>query len=123
MRPTERDRGAAAVEMALVLPVLVVILLGIIDFGRVLNAQQTLTFAAREGARAMTLENSAIMARTAAKSAASPLGTLADSAITVSPSSCSPGTQATVTVNYTVPSTGFFGSFNIQGKGVMLCGG
>jgi Flp pilus assembly protein TadG len=123
MRATDRERGAAAVEFALVLPVLVLLVLGIIDFSRVFSAQQTLTFASREGVRAMALENSATTARTAAKSAASPLGTIADSAITVSPSSCSAGTQATVTVKYTVPSTGLFGSFTIQGKGVMLCGG
>lgn len=44
-------RGAAAVEFALVLPVLMLILLGIIEFGRAWNVKQTLTDAAREGAR------------------------------------------------------------------------
>jgi Flp pilus assembly protein TadG len=46
-----RDRGAAAVEFALLLPVLLLLVFGIIDFGRALNAQITLTQAAREGAR------------------------------------------------------------------------
>ena len=46
-----RDRGAAAVEFALLLPLLLLIVFGIIDFGRALNAQITLTQAAREGAR------------------------------------------------------------------------
>jgi uncharacterized membrane protein len=46
------DRGAAAVELALVMPLLLLILFGIIDFGRMFNAQITLTQAAREGARA-----------------------------------------------------------------------
>ncbi len=45
------DRGAAAVEFALLLPVLLLVVFGIIDFGRALNAQITLTQAAREGAR------------------------------------------------------------------------
>lgn len=49
------DRGAAAVELALVLPVLLLLLFGIIDFGRMLNAQITLTEATREGARAASL--------------------------------------------------------------------
>ena len=49
------DQGAAAVEMALVLPLLLVLLFGIIDFGRALNAQIMLTEAAREGARAASL--------------------------------------------------------------------
>ena len=47
-----RDRGAAALEFALVLPVLLIIVFGIIDFGRMLNAKIVLTQAAREGARA-----------------------------------------------------------------------
>ena len=46
-----RENGAAAVELAVVLPVLILILLGIIQFGIILNAQITLTSAAREGAR------------------------------------------------------------------------
>ncbi|GAA2529940.1 TadE/TadG family type IV pilus assembly protein [Pilimelia columellifera] len=49
------DRGAAAVEMALVLPLLLLMLFGIIDFGRMFNAQIALTEAAREGARAESL--------------------------------------------------------------------
>jgi Flp pilus assembly protein TadG len=43
--------GASAVEFALVMPLLVVMLMGIIDFGRVWNRQQVITDAAREGAR------------------------------------------------------------------------
>jgi len=54
-----RDRGATAVEMALVLPVLLMIVFGIIDFGRMFNAQVTLTEAAREGARAAAFDQSA----------------------------------------------------------------
>ncbi|WP_342672578.1 TadE family protein [Micromonospora mirobrigensis] len=45
------DQGAAAVEMALVLPLLLLLVFGIIDFGRLLNQQITVTEAAREGAR------------------------------------------------------------------------
>lgn len=47
-----RDRGAAAVEFALVVPMLLLLVFGIIDFGRMLNVKITLTQAAREGARA-----------------------------------------------------------------------
>lgn len=45
------DRGAAAVELALLLPLLLLILGGIIDFGFAFNAQISLTHAAREGVR------------------------------------------------------------------------
>lgn len=46
------QRGTALLELALVLPVLVLILYGIVSFGVVLAAQHTLTEAASDGARA-----------------------------------------------------------------------
>lgn len=45
------QRGQSLVELALLVPVLILILIGIIDFGRVFNAYITITNAAREGAR------------------------------------------------------------------------
>lgn len=50
-RSVHGDDGAAAVEMAIVLPVLLLIVFGIIDLGRLMNQQIQLTEAAREGAR------------------------------------------------------------------------
>lgn len=50
-RRTHFERGAAAVEMALVLPLLLLVVGGIIDFGRMFYTQEILTNAAREGAR------------------------------------------------------------------------
>src|SRR5690606_36137462 len=47
-----RMTGVAAVEFALVVPLLLVILFGIIDFGFMLYDKAMLTNAAREGARA-----------------------------------------------------------------------
>lgn len=44
-------RGAAAVEAALVTPVLIVITLGAIDVGQFVNVGQTVNSASREGAR------------------------------------------------------------------------
>src|SRR5215469_14940436 len=49
------ERGAAAVEFALLLPLLVMLIFGMIDFGRAINAQITITQAAREGARVLAL--------------------------------------------------------------------
>ena len=51
----DRQSGAAAVELALVLPILLVLVFGIVDFGRAYNAQISLTQAAREGARVRAL--------------------------------------------------------------------
>ena len=45
------DSGEALVEMALVLPILLVLSLGMLDFGRAFHAKSILEQAAREGAR------------------------------------------------------------------------
>src|SRR5687767_3509461 len=49
-RPNRR-RAAAAVEFAVVVPVLLLFLLGIIEYGRLLMVAQITTNASREGAR------------------------------------------------------------------------
>ena len=46
-----RRSGAAAVEFALIAPLLIVLVFGMIEFGRMFMAEQVLTNAAREGAR------------------------------------------------------------------------
>jgi Flp pilus assembly protein TadG len=45
------ERGAAAVEFALVVPVLLLLVFGMIDFGRLLFTRNNLQSAVREGAR------------------------------------------------------------------------
>lgn len=51
-RSSKRDEGGqAAVEFALVLPFLLVMLVGIVEFGRAWNQHQVITDAARETAR------------------------------------------------------------------------
>jgi Flp pilus assembly protein TadG len=55
-RYSTRDTGGqAAVEFALVLPFLLVMLIGIVEFGRAWNQHQVITDAARESARAASL--------------------------------------------------------------------
>ena len=54
-----RERGAAAVEFALLLPVLVILLLGIIDFGLYYYNNLQLTHAARDAARYLSVNNQA----------------------------------------------------------------
>jgi TadE-like protein len=51
----ERDRGAVMVELALVLPVLLMIMIGIVEFGRAQSYQESIYGAAREGARVLAL--------------------------------------------------------------------
>lgn len=45
------DRGSQVVEFAILVPALLLIIVGIVTFGFVFNAQITVTQAAREGAR------------------------------------------------------------------------
>ncbi len=49
-------RGVAAVEFAMVVPIFVVFIFGMIEFGRILMVQQTLINGSREGARQAVLE-------------------------------------------------------------------
>lgn len=128
MTTQHRERGAAAVEFAIIMPVLLVLVLGIAEFGRAYNIQTTISEAAREGVRIMALQNDPSAARSTTKEAASTLG-LTDSQITISPSTCvSSATSAAVaTVKVTYPITfitNFFGpSVTVTGKGVMRCNG
>lgn len=123
------DRGAAAVEMALVLPMLLLLVFGIIDFGRMLNAQITLTEAAREGARASVLGGDP---NAAAKAAATNLG-IPDPTTVPCPADPTATDNATVTTTYTfhfITPVGaiaglfggtFGGDLSMTGVGVMPC--
>lgn len=53
MRQSNRSprRGVAAVEFAVVLPLMLILVLGVWEIGRLVEVQQLLTNAAREGAR------------------------------------------------------------------------
>jgi Flp pilus assembly protein TadG len=123
--PEASERGAAAVEFAIVLPVLLALLLGIMEFGRAFNTQMSLTNAAREGVRVMAISNDKAAAKAATKNAAVSLNpALIDSNISFSHPSCTPMQQMTVTINYSLSTlTGFAGPFPLTGKSVMLCGG
>lgn len=57
-RQLARRRGAAAVELAMTLPLFVLIILGIIEFGRAMMVGETLTTAARNGARQAIVDGS-----------------------------------------------------------------
>jgi Flp pilus assembly protein TadG len=60
MSHERRERGAAALEMAIVLPLLLVLIGGIVDLGRLFFAEIMVTNAAREGARVVVMGNPSI---------------------------------------------------------------
>jgi Flp pilus assembly protein TadG len=126
---THRDRGAAAVEFALLLPLLLLIVFGIIDFGRALNAQLTLTQAAQDGARVAALNQPDVAGQTQA--AATGLTGLTVT-VTACPAPAAPGANAVVDVSYpfsfVTPVGGltqFFGhplsQITLTAHGVMPC--
>ena len=125
------DRGAAAVEFALVLPPLLLLIFGIIDFGRMLNAQLTATEAAREGARARALGESASARVDTVFGGPGVATTTVNSSCPTNPTA---GQDAKVTVTYTfsfVTPIGFMagilpngtsgGTLSLTGVGVMPC--
>jgi Flp pilus assembly protein TadG len=119
------DRGAAAVEFALLLPLLLLIVFGVIDFGRAINAQITLTQAAREGARALALGSSTYQSR--AQAAAIGLSPVTVTGVTSCPAgSAQAGDDAVVNVSYTfsfvTPIGSLFGpTKTLTAEGVMPC--
>ena len=125
------EHGATAVEFAMIVPLLLVLVLGIAEFGHAFQVQGTLSAAAREGARVMALQNDPAAARTAVRAASPTLDPMVTNAqITVTPSTGCPTTGTTaqnvrVTVAYPMPFlTGFFGaSIGLTGTGVMRCNG
>jgi Flp pilus assembly protein TadG len=113
-----RGRGQALTEFALVIPIFLLVLSGILDFGFMLYSRMTVINAAREGARAAVIadkDTRVVVAQQRAKSAASGAGLALDVsqvAVTcVRPlpppgSACDfadtkPGDSVSVTVNYT----------------------
>ncbi len=57
-RKHQNRRGTALVEMALVLPIFLMVVLGVIEFGRAMMVSQIVTNAAREGARSAVVDGS-----------------------------------------------------------------
>ena len=89
-----RDAGQAAVELALALPVVVALTLGLVQVLAVAADQLAVELAAREGARAAAVAADPSAAAADAASAAVPLDPLGVSAVTGAG-------RVTVTVTYT----------------------
>lgn len=128
-----RDRGASAVEFALVLPVLLLLVIGTLEFGRAYHVQTTLSNAARDGVRVMALQDSTTAAKTRVKESAPTLdiknGMIAvefDPSSACSGSGSVPNSTASVTIDYPLPLlSGFLPieDLTLTGKGTMRCNG
>lgn len=127
----KNEHGAAAVEFALILPVLLLVLIGIIEFSLAFNAQLSLSQAAREGARNMAIHNDTGQASSAAQNAAGRLDPATVSVafnVTGGGTACAADKQVTATTSHTLQTVtgfidGFTGDIILSGKGTMQCGG
>jgi Flp pilus assembly protein TadG len=129
------ERGASAVEFAFIVPLLILLVLGIAEFGHAFQVQGTLSAAAREGVRAMALRNDPVEAREVVRNAASTLDPdITDAQIKITvvggtaqscPTISAGDTAVRLTISYPMPFlTSFFGSgLTLTGTGVMRCNG
>lgn len=123
-----KERGAAAVEFALVSLLLVTLVFGIAEFGRAWFTQSTLSGAAREGVRVFALGGTADQARTTVMSFAPGLGIVDEDILlgTTCPPSNPTGITTTVRVEYQfdfIFPTLFGSSMTLTGEGEMRCNG
>ncbi|MEX0613602.1 MAG: TadE/TadG family type IV pilus assembly protein [Pirellulales bacterium] len=95
--------GAAVVEFAVVAPVLILLLLGMIECGRMIMVQQSLTTAVREGARIATIEgNSAATSIDAVQSFLAGTG-IKGAKVAVAPINTTVAHGQAITVSVSVP--------------------
>lgn len=125
-----RDVGAAMVEFALVLPLMLLVIGGVVDFGRMLFTEVTLTNAAREGARAAVVSTATTTDIQNRAQAASPGLTITTAATPGGTPCATPGGNATVTVSapftwfILAPVSGVAGlPSTLSSTAVMKCGG
>ncbi|MBP2626276.1 MAG: TadE family protein [Firmicutes bacterium] len=96
-RYIKNNRGQALVEFALMLPVLLLLVVGVMEFGLIINQYMVLAEAAREGARSAALGDSDTAITTVVKTAASQID-ITQLTITISPTTRIRGSRVTVTV-------------------------
>ena len=83
----KKRRGQAMVEFALILPVFILILLGIMEFGLVFHQYLVVTAASREGARVAALGGTDAETRTIVNNSAASVNT-GQLTTTITPTCC-----------------------------------
>ena len=122
------ERGAELVEMALVLPVLLLVFMGIVEFGFMFMRFVVLTNAANEGARVAILPSYGAgdaeeRARSYAYSSGVPTGTvtavMTPNINLTEGNRCATGRRVTVTHAYQFGYLSFLGTVNLTGRSTM----
>lgn len=108
----------------MLLPILLLLIMGMIEFSRAYNAQITLTQASREGVRVLAITKDAGQAVTATENVAATA--LDITRLNVTTTACNSGDPTSVTaiypLTYGIP---FYGTatIDLSATGVMRCGG
>jgi len=92
------DAGQALVEIAIALPILLALLVGIFEFARAYNVQQVITGAAREGAREGVLPTATAALVDSVVDARLANANITSGTVTISSVSVATGSPVTVTV-------------------------
>jgi Flp pilus assembly protein TadG len=103
-RATRNRRGQALAEFALILPLILLFIAGIVEMGRAWNIKQAVTDAAREGARYAVVQDPAITTTADVKAKIEErlaLASIETSTIDFSPDFHVKGSEMTVTVSTT----------------------
>ena len=122
------EDGAAAVEFALVVPLLLFVLFAIIDLGWIFNQQLAVTAAAREGARYYAVNYDEAGAKATAEARAANL--VSGPVSFAYESVCTGGQDEDLTMVVSTPMTdltgwvvALSGGATLDGKGTMRCNG
>lgn len=122
-RHQRRERGAVAVELGLLLPILLGIIFAIIDFGRAFDAKQALTHATREGVREYAVSQDQSDGVAAFWDGVTSLDTTRVS-VSVPSDGCVTGQAVEVTATYDFEFLALpFASIQLDSTAVMQCGG
>jgi Flp pilus assembly protein TadG len=101
-----KRKGAAAVEFAIVAPVFVLLVFGMIEYGRMVMVHQVITNATREGARRAVLVGVTAADVTTTVNTYLTNGTVSGATVTLSPANPSTAVSGTpVSVTVSVPYT------------------
>jgi Flp pilus assembly protein TadG len=121
-------RATAAVEFAIVAPVFLLLVFGMIEYGRMVMVQQIITNASREGARTAVLDGATTASVQSAVNSYLASGSISGATVTVSPnppSSAQYGDPVTVTVSVPfsqvswLPSPMYLGGTTLSSSTVM----
>ena len=126
--PRVQRLGAAVVEFAVVTPIFFLLVMGIVEYGRMVMVQQVITNASRVGARAAVLDGSTTANVQSVVDTYHSSASISGAVVAISPnppSTAADGTPMTVTVTIGfsqvswLPSPMYLGSTTLQARSVM----